>query len=505
MNYTDKTVKSVYDELERDKSATVQRAEDCAKLTIPSIFPTDEINDDVSLDDVSQSLGARAVLNLASKFMQTLLPSTQPFFKLMPSKDLEEQILSGDIPELLDNLNEGLVKLETGIQHEMERQSIRSPIHEAIKLNIVTGNALLWKDGNSLSVFSLRSYVVKRDASGNLLDVVVREKVSPTTLPEDIPVQDDKAEYVYVYTRLVLDSDGKYQMYQEIEDKVISGSEKTYNKDDVLPFIVLRWTALPNSNYGRGLVEHYLGDLRNYEAINMVITDIASVMSRVVFMVNPNSQFGTDVDDLNATITGDYVSGHADDITVPQTNKQLDLRVLLDYMQILETRLSQAFLLFTSRDAERVTAEEIRIVSQQLEETLGGVYSLLADDMQKPLLAMYMEDLNIELDEQIDAVVTSGLDALGRGTDANRLFAFIEGLSAIPEGWAEVKQDTLVSRLAYSTGVDVDNLLKTPEDKQAEAKAMQDQQTEGQFATSLAQAGGQAVAQAGGDALALQT
>ncbi len=495
-NYLESTVKEVYDKLEKSKQSVLTRAEDSAKLTIPSVFPQDDDDDSTTVDDVYQSLGARAVLNLSSKFMQVLMPSNQTFFKLMPSKDLEEQILSGDKPEMLDELTAGLVKMETGIQHEMDRQAVRNTVHEAMKLNIVTGNALLWKEENvGLSVFSIRNYVVQRDSAGNLLDVIVREKVSPRTLDESIAVQDDTVDSVNVYTRIVNDGEGNYQMYQEIEEQIVKGSEKTFKLDDTLPFIILRWTALPNSHYGRGLVEHYIGDLRNYEAINMVITDIASVMARVVYMVNPNSQFGTNVDDLNDAVTGDLIAGHADDITVPQTNKNSDLRVLLDYMQSLEQRLSQAFLLFTSRDAERVTAQEIRMVSQQLEETLGGVYSLLADEMQRPLLALFMSELNINLDTQIDAVITSGLDALGRGSDANKLVQFIEGLGLIPEGWAEVNQNVLVNRLAYSTGIDVDNLIKTAEQKEDEASQMQEADMQNQLGGSMAQAGGKALAE----------
>lgn len=494
-DYLEETCEQRYEALKEGRSAVETRAESSAKLTIPSVFPKEDDNDTSTLDDVYQSLGARAVLNLSSKFMQILLPSNQTFFKLMPSKELEEQILSGENPTMLDELTAGLVKLETGIQHEVDRQSIRNPVHEAMKLNIVTGNALLWKDPKGLSVFSIRDYVVQRDSSGNILDMIVVERVSPRTLDDSIKLVDPTIKVVKVYTRIVHDGEGNYQMYQEIEDKVVTGSEKTFKEEDTLPFIVLRWTALPNSNYGRGLVEHYIGDLRNYEAINMVITDIASVMSRIVFMVNPNTQHGTDVQDLNDAVSGDFIAGHADDITVPQTDKQADLSALLQYMQGLEQRLSQAFLLFTSRDAERVTAQEIRRVSQQLEETLGGVYSLLSDEFQKPLLKLFMEEMNIDVGQEIEAVITSGLDALGRGTDANKLIQFMEGLNLIPEGWAEVNQSTLVQRLAYASGMDVDNLIKSGEQKQEEAQSASQSQMEQTFGDSLAQEGGKQAVQ----------
>lgn len=496
MDYKKDTIASVWDKLESTKNPVITRAEDCAKLTIPSVFPKEDFSDSSVEDDVYQSLGARAVLNLSAKFMQTLFPTTATFFKLMPTKEFEEQIMTDENKKALDELNSKLVKLETAITNEMERQAIRKQIHEALKLLIVTGNVCLWKNTGDLTVLSLRNFVIKRDNKGNILDLIVREKMSPKALPEDITVKDE-AEEIYVYTRMVADGEGNYQIYQEVDNNIVAGSEYSIKTTDTPPFLVLRWTATAGSSYGRGLVEHYLGDLRNYEALNMAIVDIASVMARTVFLVNPNTQYGTDVDKLNDAVTGDYVAGHADDITVSQTNKQSDLQVLLNYMQILETRLSQAFLLFTSRNAERVTAMEIRQIAQQLEETLGGVYAILSTDMQKPLLSLFMKELKIKLDKKIDSVITTGLDAIGRGSDANKLLQFLEMLSMIPEGFNYLNSDTLVERLAYSMGIAVDGLLKTIEQIQQEAQARQEAEMENQFGSAIAQQGGKNLADVG--------
>lgn len=496
MDYKKDTIASVWDKLESTKNPVITRAEDCAKLTIPSVFPKEDFSDSSVEDDVYQSLGARAVLNLSAKFMQTLFPTTSTFFKLMPTKEFEEQIMTGENKKALDELNSKLVKLETAITNEMERQAIRKQIHEALKLLIVTGNVCLWKNTGDLTVLSLRNFVIKRDNKGNILDLIVREKMSPKALPDNITVKDEEEE-IYVYTRMVADGEGNYQIYQEVDNNIVAGSEYSIKTTDTPPFLVLRWTATAGSSYGRGLVEHYLGDLRNYEALNMAIVDIASVMARTVFLVNPNTQYGTDVDKLNEAVTGDYVAGHADDITVSQTNKQSDLQVLLNYMQILETRLSQAFLLFTSRNAERVTAMEIRQIAQQLEETLGGVYAILSTDMQKPLLSLFMKELKIKLDKKIDSVITTGLDAIGRGSDANKLLQFLEMLSMIPEGFNYLNSDTLVERLAYSMGIAVDGLLKTIEQLQQEAQARQEAEMENQFGSAIAQQGGKNLADVG--------
>lgn len=53
----------------------------------------------------------------------------------------------------------------------------------------------------------------------------------------------------------------------------------------------------------------------------------------------------------------------------------------------IESRLSYAFMLNSAvqRSGERVTAEEIRYVANELEDTLGGIYSILSQELQLPL------------------------------------------------------------------------------------------------------------------------
>ena len=55
--------------------------------------------------------------------------------------------------------------------------------------------------------------------------------------------------------------------------------------------------------------------------------------------------------------------------------------------------MSYAFLLNTAiqRDAERVTAQEIRYMAQQLETAMGGIYSLLSQEFQLPLVTISYE------------------------------------------------------------------------------------------------------------------
>ena len=74
-----------------------------------------------------------------------------------------------------------------------------------------------------------------------------------------------------------------------------------------------------------------------------------------------------------------------------QLNKSMDMSTVLTTAQQIESRLSYAFLLNSAVQSgaagrDRVTAEEIRYVAGELEDTLGGVYSLLSQELQYPLV-----------------------------------------------------------------------------------------------------------------------
>ncbi len=71
--------KKTYNRLKNDRQPYIQRAVDCAKVTIPSLFP--EENDDKSknYDTPYQSVGARGINNLASKLILALMPPNSPF------------------------------------------------------------------------------------------------------------------------------------------------------------------------------------------------------------------------------------------------------------------------------------------------------------------------------------------------------------------------------------------------------------------------------------------
>jgi hypothetical protein len=74
--------------------------------------------------------------------------------------------------------------------------------------------------------------------------------------------------------------------------------------------------------------------------------------------------------------------------------------------------------------------------------------------------------------------VITGIEALGRGQDLNKLSQFLQFLQPLgPEAiMSNLNLDDYIDRLGASLGIDTSGLVKTPEQKQAEQQAQMEQQ-----------------------------
>lgn len=79
------------------------------------------------------------------------------------------------------------------------------------------------------------------------------------------------------------------------------------------------------------------------------------------------------------------------------------------------------------------SAEEIRYVAGELEDTLGGVYSILSQELQLPLVRCLLSQLEAsgtltEIPEGLleEPQITTGMEALGRGQDLSKLEYFLK-------------------------------------------------------------------------------
>ena len=409
------SLKKEYNSLAIDRKDILDRAIECAELTIPSLLTDEDHKEADTLPTPFQSLGSRAVNNLGSKLLLALLPPNQPFFKFMADKN-ELAIVEKEQPEQAEQIKNTLRSLEDIIASTVEIEGIRVSAFHMFKLLISTGNVLVFKQpNNGIKVLDLSQYVIKRSGDGSILKIIIKEQTNKTNLPEDVQSQikePDQFKQYDIYTGIILNEEGKFDVWQEVEEIKIEQSVGKYDKD-TLPWLALRWTAISNENYGRGLVEQYIGDLRSLEALTQAIVEGSAASSKVLFMVNPMG--ATKAKDVAKASNGAIIEGNANEVTTLQVQKAHDMTVAYNTQNDIQRRLASAFLLNESarRDSERTTAYEVQLMASELEDALGGIYSILSIDFQQPLVRLLMKEQKIKLDtDLVKPVVVSGLDAL---------------------------------------------------------------------------------------------
>jgi len=477
-------VKAKYARYSSDRDNYLRRGREAALFTIPTLLPEQSSTSSTDITTPFQSIGAEGVNNLSAKLLLSLLPPNAPFFRLVVDNSELEALLA----EQRSEAEEGLAKIERLVMQEIEVRGLRVPISEALKQLIVTGNVLLYlPPKEQIRVFRLDRYVVKRDSMGNVLEIITKESLSPLSLPEQAkdlisdPESENPTKDHDLYT--CIKWTGKnWMVHQEINDQIVPGSEGTFPKNRN-PFLALRFTHMDGEDYGRGYVEEYLGDLKSLESLTQSIVEGSAAAAKVLFLVRPNGT--TRVKTLAESPNGAIVTGDDQDVSSLQLGKSQDFQVAQQTIQMLQTRLSRVFLMNSSirRDAERVTAQEIRLAHQELEVALGGVYSVLSQEFQLPLVELLMQKMQKENkipklpDDGLKPLIITGVEALGRGEDLNKLGMFLQHLQPLgPEMMKELNVSDYMTRLAGSLGIDTEGLVKTEEQKQAEQEAAQAQQ-----------------------------
>lgn len=487
--------KKRYDTLATKRQNYLTRAEDAAALTIPQLYTGtyDGSNEGNSYGNPYQSLGARGVNNLANKIILTLFPPATAFFKMSVSPLTLKAMGKGE-----GQVNQALQVLEKSIVNEMEISQLRSTLVDSLKQAIVGGSLILHiPETEDPKVFSLESFVIKRSKSKKVLEMIIKESIMFSELDKQAQKQlkDSgklKEEYrlgkepIDVYTVIKRNDEGKYDVHQDIMDMQMDGTVGDY-KEDELPYIFVPFVDRGES-FGRSYIEDFIGDLNSYEGLRQSVLEAAAESARLIYLVKPNATLtAKKLQDANS---GDVLVGNPDDVGVLQADKRLDLQIAQTEMEVLRRDLGTLFLLDSSvtRNAERVTAEEIRRVSQELEVSLGGIYSTLANVLQTPLVKLYLKRLrkkgliNDALKDSIELEVTTGSAALGRGTEFNSITAFLQTSQAVlgDQFSTYVKMPELIARIANSLDIGTAELIKTEEEIQAEQQAAQEAQLQQQ-------------------------
>ena len=484
------SARSTYSKLSGDRQLYLNRARLASQLTIPQLYPFVDETSNVTYPNPYQSLGARGVNNLANKIILSLFPPATAFFKLGLNqiKQKESGVSEGDIKK-------AMFTIEKGIINEMEISQLRAVLVDSIKQGIVGGSSVIYVPRSGKPrFFDLKNFVIKRSKSSVVIKLVTKESINFMELDHEVQEQltelEDKERSgekpLQLYTLSILNSDGKYHVVQEIKGNKIKGTDAIYPKES-FPYIFMPFVDR-GEDYGRSYIEDYMGDLQSYEGLRQSILEASAESARLIYLVKPNAVITPKK--LQKARSGDVLLGSPDDVTTLQADKRLDVGMAQQEAEVLRTDLSTIFLLDSAvrRNAERVTAEEIRRVSQELEVALGGIYSTLANVLQEPLVRLYLKRLVSKgvipdiLKNSVELEITTGSAALGRGTEFRALESFMNSAVNLlgQEAGKYLNIPEALNRMAYSLDVNTGDLVKTDEQLQAEAAAAQQQQLEQQ-------------------------
>ena len=492
------SAKTRYDYLSTQRSQFLDEAKDASELTLPYLIRGHEEYSSgmKNLTTPWQSVGAKGVVTLASKLMLALLPPQTSFFKLQLDESQLSEVFG---PEVKSELDLSFAKIERTILEAIAASDDRVVVHQALQHLVVGGNALIYMGKTGLKLYPLNRYVVERDGNGEVIEIVTKERINKKLIEglitngydknevETSPNEQGYGDYtdseqkecdVYTHVRR---ENNRFLWHQEVYGQVLKNSLGK-SPLDATPWLPLRFNTVDGEDYGRGRVGQFIGDLKSLEALSQAIVEGSAAAAKVVFTVSPSST--TKPATLAKAGNGAIVQGRPDDIGVVQVGKTADFQTALQMMNTLESRISDAFLVMNIRQSERTTAQEVRMTQMELEQQLGGLFSLLTVEFLVPYLNRKLHTFQRKGDipkipkDLVKPTIVAGINSLGRGQDVQALGEFLGTIAQTmgPEAiQTYINPEEVVKRLAAAQGIDVLNLVKSMQEVQGEQQMASEQ------------------------------
>ncbi len=485
--------------LDGQRTMGLERARKCAALTIPSLLPPEGLTEEDQLPQPYSSVPARGVTNMASKILSAMLPlNDAPFFKFELSTGMEP---SQEIENFLETLS-----YQT--YNKLSSKNLRETIYLALQHLLVTGDVLVvQEDDFNFRVIRKDHFVLRRDVDGNVQEIIYLEFIAKDN--DDAIMngyyhsgQHSKKGYDTLYVRLTVNEDGSWNQVSEDE----KGKEITSGSYKVSPVIPLRWAMVAGENYGRSHCEDIIGDIQTLESFTEALIEGTAAGSAFWIGIDPAGL--TELDDIARTSNGGFVSARQQDVftLTPSGTMNPQIQSTQAGVENMRREVGNAFLLSGSAipSGDRVTATAVRMIGSELETILGGAFSAISRDLMEPIvrrtvfLMLDNEEIDPRLGEQfseeglLTVEIVTGLQALSRDTDLNKLLQMGEMVKNLPPQALELfRWEEYAKSLITSIGFDSNNWIKSPEEAREEKMSMmkeqQDMQTQAGIQQQLAQ------------------
>lgn len=483
----------------------MHRLESYASVTIPKVLLPDHVDQNsASIQHDWTSVGAQCVNHITNKIVTALFQPGLPFFRLdLPAQAMQDMQSQTGMKE--EDVKGALVAGEQAAVKLLDQRAIRPTLHSLIRSLVVVGNILLdLSDDDNPRAISIKDYCVKRSIKGAPQEILHREKVLWDELDDKaraVAPRPRHGEDAYVeYCRWFVRRGTKWFMTIWVDDKNLGPDFEHSWTLDKFPLYPLCWDLADKHNYGTGLVEDYAGDFGTLSTLSESEIKAAILVSDFRWLANPGGV--GDIEEFKRSTTGDVIAGKAGDLELVAHVSTNALQQLGASVERVINRLGRAFLLSSAvtRQAERVTAEEIRMQAQELESSMGGVYSRLALDLQVPLAFWIMRQVKMDIDgTAIKPTIVTGLSALSRNIEATQLKLALGDIGAIgtlPDNIAgRLKLSAIIATIFAAYGITAPEYVISDDEYAALVQQQQQEAQEAEARSIATQAGADRMAQ----------
>lgn len=496
------TLRAQFEAADASRAALMERVRKCAALSDPTMLPLIGTTQNVRLMRSYQGLGANILSNIASKLIMAVFPPNMPSVRLKPSARIRVDPYTTQ--EGLDILQKHLYARELLWHSTLDTTKYRTKFLTAFKHTIGVGNSLTRCGGENgdywFKNFRFDHFVQKRGSDHEVLWTTTLEKKDPLELSDkDLAKADLNREELEkktgedrpqsLFTRCTRQREAKnWVVEQELNDKIIRTSQ-----EPVSPDLVLGYKELPGEDYSRGLIEEMMGDLSSFNTLYRNLLDWSTNASKVTPVLDPSNSYDMTPADLTKpsgeVVLGRVMDGKVQGAAFLSTNMASDLSVVLNHADRIERRLGKQGLLETEaqRKAERVTATEVMRVARQLEGALGAIYAEIASEVQRTLYDRMIYQMERDkllpplpsgLEGAVDVEILTGLEALGRQVELEKLMGALQLILPVPELAARLSPERLLAMIFRGYNLDMAQVVKTAEEMQAEAEARMAEQAQ---------------------------
>lgn len=510
---------SLYRQMEKEREPYLRRAQDASKLTMPALFPPDGTSGSSDLDNPYQSTGAKGIRALSSHLMLSLLPHDFAPVRLEPQAG--GRALRGlRAKKRLEQLDAESAYLEQRMLQAIHRYHLRPALQKACQYSLVGGLGLLDFRRDTPRATRFENVGLRKDPRGEVLTLLVREAVPQELLPEGY-TSDQVARQMaqrgmqgimpHLYTLVQRKPGGGYESFQRVhapntdaEEVLVEGSEETYPTWHDSPWVLLPFDEQDGEHYPRSFIDNVVGDLMALEGLSKCGLEGAIMAAIQRFLCDPAGL--TRPEDLIAANNGGFVWGREQDVKALSSRQNtVDLSWTQTEKDQLRRSLGEDFLLFlaTRREAERVTADENRLVVTELRRTFGGNYAnysvalehignvlLRRMRLDDPMAAPSFEAFDA-LDVDTEMRVIAGIEMIGRAealerkTLALNIFTQIMGPEELQK---RIEPTDLLRELHTDVGAPKPAYMLTEEQVQEREAATREANLEEQLADPVAKA-----------------